>query len=147
MYVAKHGYYVIKRMPQTSHRRHPSCPSYEPEWGQSGLGALMGEAVIERSADSVETRLDFPFARFPGRGVTRREPETPAKITAPRQRMSLRALMHLLFERAGFNRWVPAMAGKRNQGVLHKYLTRSRRGDRDQRCAALRAPVRARAVQ
>ena len=36
--------------------------------------------------------------------------------------MSLRALMHFLFERAGFNRWSPAMEGKRNQGVLHKYL-------------------------
>jgi hypothetical protein len=36
--------------------------------------------------------------------------------------MSLRALMHFLFERAGFNRWSPAMAGKRNQAVLHKYL-------------------------
>jgi hypothetical protein len=31
--------------------------------------------------------------------------------------------MHFLFERAGFNRWSPAMEGKRNQGVLHKYLT------------------------
>lgn len=30
--------------------------------------------------------------------------------------------MHYLFERAGFNRWTPAMAGKRNQGVLCKYL-------------------------
>jgi hypothetical protein len=37
--------------------------------------------------------------------------------------MSLRAVMHFLFERAGMNRWTPAMAGKRNQGVLHKYLT------------------------
>jgi len=36
--------------------------------------------------------------------------------------MSLRALMHFLFERAGFNRWSPGMAGKRNQAVLHKYL-------------------------
>ena len=36
--------------------------------------------------------------------------------------MSLHALMHFLFERAGFNRWSPAMEGKRNQGVLHKYL-------------------------
>ena len=37
--------------------------------------------------------------------------------------MSLRAVMHFLFERAGLNRWTPAMEGKRNQGVLHKYLT------------------------
>ena len=39
--------------------------------------------------------------------------------------MSLRALTHFLFERAGFNRWSPVMAGKRSQGVLHKYLLRA----------------------
>ena len=36
--------------------------------------------------------------------------------------MTLRAVTHFLFERAGFNRWTPAMSGKRNQGVLCKYL-------------------------
>ena len=30
--------------------------------------------------------------------------------------------MHFLFERAGFNRWYPAMAGKRTQAVMHNYL-------------------------
>jgi len=30
--------------------------------------------------------------------------------------------MHFLFQFAGFNRWSPAMEGKRNQGVLQKYL-------------------------
>ena len=29
--------------------------------------------------------------------------------------------MHFLFERAG-NRWTPAMAGRRHQGVIRKYL-------------------------
>src|SRR5204863_5143840 len=37
-------------------------------------------------------------------------------------RMSLRAVMHFLFERAGFNRWYPAMEGKRTQWVMHKHL-------------------------
>jgi hypothetical protein len=37
MYVAKHRLYVVKRMPATGCRHHPSCPSYEPELGQSGL--------------------------------------------------------------------------------------------------------------
>ena len=46
----------------------------------------------------------------------------PGEINAPRHRMSLRAVMHFLFERAGFNRWYPAMEGKRTQGVMHKYL-------------------------
>lgn len=45
-----------------------------------------------------------------------------AQVGVPRRRMSLRSLTHYLFERAGFNRWSPAMEGRRNQGVIHKYL-------------------------
>jgi len=54
----------------------------------------------------------------------------PAEVHAPRNTMSLRALLHLLYERAGFNRWYPAMEGRRNQGVLHKYLCEAARGVR-----------------
>jgi hypothetical protein len=36
--------------------------------------------------------------------------------------------MHFLFERAGFNRWYPAMEGKRTQGVMHKYLLEAAEG-------------------
>ena len=34
--------------------------------------------------------------------------------------MSLRAVVHFLFERVGFNGWYPAMEGKRTQAVMHK---------------------------
>ena len=122
MYVAKHRQYVVKRMPETGSKHHPSCSAYEPECGTSGLGELMGEAVIEHSPEQIEVRVDFPFARVPGKAIPKGEPIDPAEIHAPRRRMSLRALLHLLYERAGFNRWYPAMDGRRNQGVIHKYL-------------------------
>ena len=38
MYIAKHGEYVIKRMPGTGDMHHPTCQSFEPEPGLSGLG-------------------------------------------------------------------------------------------------------------
>lgn len=122
MYVARHRHYMVKRMPGTGNKHHPACSSYEPEYGQSGLGELMGECVIERSPESIELRVDFPLARVPGRPIPRGEPVPPSAISASRHRMSLRAVMHYLFERAGFNRWYPAMAGKRSQAVIHKYL-------------------------
>src|SRR5438445_10151226 len=122
MYVAKHRQYVVKRMPDRGHQHHATCASYEPELGQSGLGELIGESIIEHSPESVELRVDFPLARAPGRAFVRRAAQEPAEINAPRHRMSLRAVMHFLFERAGFNRWYPAMEGKRTQGVIHKYL-------------------------
>jgi hypothetical protein len=129
MYIAKHAEYVVKRMPDTGHQHHPTCPSFEPEPGTSGLGELLGEAIIEHSPDQVEVRTDFPISRIPGRSTPRGESVAdPAEVHAPRKRMSLRALLHYLYERAGFNRWYPAMEGRRNQGVLHKYLSEAARG-------------------
>ena len=129
MYIARHAEYIVKRMPDTGHRHHPTCPSFEPEPGMSGLGELVGEAIIEHSPDQVEVRTDFAMSRLPGKAVPRGDAVIdPAEVHAPRKRMSLRALLHFLFERAGFNRWYPAMEGRRNQGVLHKYLSEAARG-------------------
>ncbi len=122
MYVARHSLFVVKRMPDSGSAHHPGCPSYEPEAQQSGLGELVGEAVLESEPGRVELRVDFPWTRMIGYSVPRGEAQEMAEVGVPRRRMSLRALMHYLFERAGFNRWSPAMAGKRNQGVLRKYL-------------------------
>ena len=128
MYVARHRQFVVKRMPDTGSQHHPSCPSYEPELPQSGLGELVGDAVLESEPGRIELRVDFPWTRSAGRGVPRGEAQEVSEVGAPRRRMSLRALMHFLFERAGFNRWSPAMEGKRNQGVLHKYLLEAAEG-------------------
>ncbi|NTV70039.1 MAG: DUF1173 domain-containing protein [Azonexaceae bacterium] len=122
MYVARHRMFLVKRMPDSGSAHHPGCPSYEPESQQSGLGELLGEAVLETEPGRVELRVDFPWARVVGHSVLRGEAQDVAEVDVPQRRMSLRALMHFLFERAGFNRWSPAMAGKRNQGVLRKYL-------------------------
>ena len=69
MYIAKHAEYVIKRMPDTGNQHHPTCASFEPEPGMSGLGELLGEAIIEHSPDQVEVRTDFPIARMPGKSI------------------------------------------------------------------------------
>jgi hypothetical protein len=123
MYVARHRQFVVKRMPDTGSRHDPVCPSFEPEARQSGLGELMGMAVREREPGQVELMVDFPWTRLSGHSAARGEPQPdPGEVGTARKRMSLRALTHYLFERAGFNRWSPAMEGRRNQGVLHKYL-------------------------
>ena len=129
MYIAKHADYVVKRMPDTGRLHHPTCPSFEPKPGTSGLSELIGEAIIEHSPDQVEVRTDFAISRIPGKAMPGGAAlPDPAEIRAPRKRMSLRALLHFLYERAGFNRWYPAMEGRRNQGVLHKYLLEASRG-------------------
>jgi len=63
MYIARYQQFLVKRLPDTGHRHHPTCPSYEPPPSQSGLGEVLGDAVIERAPDRVEVRLDFPLTR------------------------------------------------------------------------------------
>ena len=125
MYAAFRRRYLAKRMPDTSGQHHPSCPSFESSPQQSGLGKLVGDAVLE-SEGAVELGVDFARSRQAGgRAPGGRPEEDPGEIEAPQRRTSLRALTHFLFERAGFNRWSPAMTGNRSQGVLHKYLLRA----------------------
>jgi hypothetical protein len=63
-----------------------------------------------------------------GHDGRRGDPPQTLDAAKPRRRMSLRALVQFLFERAGFNRWSPAMQGKRNQAVLHKHLMEAAEG-------------------
>jgi hypothetical protein len=129
MYVAKHAEFVIKRMPGTGHLHHVACHSFEPEAGVSGIGELMGEAIVEHAPEQVEIRTAFPLARVAGKPLPRGEPsDDPPSINAPRRRMSLRAVLHFLYDRAGFNRWYPAMDGRRSQAVICRFLTAASRG-------------------
>lgn len=122
MYIARHRRLVLKRMPGSGTRHHSSCPSYEPDAQQSGLGDLLGEAVLESTPGCFDLKVNFPWSRVPGRAVPHGEAQESSEVAVGRRRMSLRALMHFLFHVAGFNRWSPAMEGKRNQAVVHKYL-------------------------
>jgi hypothetical protein len=76
MYIARYHQFCVKRLPDAGHRHHPSCPSYEQPPGQSGLGEVLGDAVIECGPDRVEVRLDFPLTRRPGRPVAPGDPAT-----------------------------------------------------------------------
>ena len=114
MDVARHRYVVVKRMPETGSRHHPSCTSCEPDPASSGLGKLVGDAVRESPAGEVDLCVDFPWTRNQGHGGSRTDAGLPGGVEVARRRISLHGLIHFLFERAGFNRWTPAMEGKVN---------------------------------
>jgi uncharacterized protein DUF1173 len=122
MYVSKFTDFVIKRMPDTGTEHRPTCPSYELPVTESGLGEVLGEAIIEHGPEGVELRLDFPLTRRIGRSFATTDPQWSDDVTVARKTLSLRGLLHYLWERAGFNRWYPRMQGKRSYWVLRKFL-------------------------
>ena len=118
-----------KRHVPRNQSRRATCPSFEPEAGESGLGELLGEAIVEHAPEQVEIRTAFPLARVAGRPIPKGEAaDDPVVVNAPRKRMSLRAVLHFLYDRAGFNRWYPAMEGKRSQAVIQRFLSAAAKG-------------------
>lgn len=121
------GRFIIKRLPNSGPRHHPDCDSYEPPAGLSGRASI----ATEEDHDGVTVlRLGFPLRRTPDRpaasstrssttqGSTPRHPHSPGGV------VSLEALLHYLWDEAGFTRWSPKMAGKRNWSLIRHHLRR-----------------------
>lgn len=122
MYVARYADYVIKRLPDTGSKHHPTCAAFEIDATESGRGELLGKAITEHAANEWEIRVKFPLARTPGRSVQRGTPGTATEVTSRSKSASMLALLHEMWERTGFNKWYPAMEGKRNWGTVRTHL-------------------------
>ncbi|EHR71205.1 Protein of unknown function (DUF1173) [Burkholderiales bacterium JOSHI_001] len=124
MYVARLGEgFVVKRMPFTGSRHAPDCPSHELPADLSGLGQVLGSAIVEDPATGETTlKLDFPLSKMPGRCTTPAAGDGGDSVSASGTRLSLRGLLHYLWDQAELTRWKPGFAGKRNWATVRKLL-------------------------
>ncbi len=124
MYVARLGQgYIVKRMPDTGSHHAPDCPSYEPPAEFSGLGQVLGSAITEDPATGETTvRLDFPLSRIPGRSAVPPSSGSSDSVATEGTRLSLRGLLHYLWDQAELTRWHPGFTGKRNWGTVRRHL-------------------------
>ena len=125
MYIARFGdRHILKRMPGTGSQHDVDCDSYEPPSGLSGLAAVEGSAIVENVEDGTTAlKLAFSLSKLAGRAAPASGQSAEAsEARADSTRLSLKATLHFLWDRAGFNRWRPAMAGRRNWAVLRKFL-------------------------
>jgi hypothetical protein len=125
MYIARvAGQFILKRMPSTGSEHSPSCDSYEPPAELSGLGQVLGSAIQEDpNAGVTELKLDFALSKSPGRAPS---PATGAgdggSVRTDGQKLTLRGLLHYLWDQAGLSKWTPAMTAKRSWQVVREYL-------------------------
>lgn len=124
MYIAKiSGKFVLKRMPNSGDTHASSCDSYEPPSELSGLGEVMGSAIKESPDDGVTTlKLDFSLTKLGRRAAIVPSGDEADSVKTDGTKLSLRGLLHYLWEQAGFNRWEPNMEGKRSWFVIRKFL-------------------------
>jgi hypothetical protein len=124
MYVARFGdHHVIKRMPSSGATHHPDCESFEPPAELSGLGEVAGSAIQEDVESGTTTlKLDFSLSKLGGRPAPVSKGGEADSVRTDGARLTLRGLLHYLWEQAGLNKWTPAMDGKRSWFVVRKYL-------------------------
>lgn len=124
MYVARLGDgYIVKRMPNTGSHHAPDCPSYEPPPEVSGLGQVLGSAITEDPATGETTlKLDFAMSKIAGHSTMPTAGGESDSVVSSGTKLSLRGLLHYLWDQAELTRWQPGFAGKRSWSTVRKHL-------------------------
>lgn len=124
MYIARlDGQFLVKRMPLSGRDHEPTCPSYEPPYELSGLGPLIGNAIQIEATGRTALKLDFSMTKRGPRMATSAptEPSEPA-IRNETKKLSLRAMLHYLWEMGELTEWRSSWASKRGWGRVRTSL-------------------------
>lgn len=124
MYIALAGdRFIVKRMPNSGAQHSTDCDSFCPPEALSGYGQVSEGAIQENIEDGTTLlRLDFSLNKMGTRVAPVAGDGTGPSVKAIGNKLSLRGLLHFLWDNAGFNRWSPAMKGKRPWPVIRKYI-------------------------
>jgi hypothetical protein len=127
MYIAKFGErYIVKRMPESGKLHAPKCDHYEPPPELSGLGDVLGSAIKENIENGMTMlRFDFSLMKVSSNPIQNKGGEEGDSVKTDGNKLSLRSTLHYLWEEAGFNKWSPAMVGKRSWAVVRKHILKS----------------------
>lgn len=115
--------FIVKRMPETGSQHATDCPSYEPPAELSGLGRMLGSAICEDPKTGLtKLKLNFPLSKHPGRQQAPPSATGGDSAGSDGTRLSLRGLLHYLWDQAGLTRWHPGFEGKRNWATVRRHL-------------------------
>ncbi|VVE56579.1 hypothetical protein PAQ31011_05119 [Pandoraea aquatica] len=130
MYVSKvSGHFQIKRMPESGPEHSPDCDSYEHPPELSGLGEVLGHAIKEDVDDGTTMlRLDFALNKITGRAPPAPSESEPGSVKADASKLTIRSLLHFLWDESRLSHWNPAMSDKRSWATVYKYLTQAAQG-------------------
>jgi hypothetical protein len=124
MYVARLGSRcILKRMPCTGYLHAPHCTSYDMPPGMSGLDLRVGTAIAENPVTGI-TSLKLGFA------LSKREARPGERSVDGKVRdkgcydtgLTLRGLLHYLWDQAGLTQWQPGFAGRRSWSTVRKRI-------------------------
>ena len=113
--------FVVKRMPDTGATHGPGCESFEAPPGLSGRGEVDGQAIEHTDEGSVKLKLAFSLRH---NNPAEMENESTQKTTAKTSgtRLTLRGLLHYLWDESKLAHWTPEQKGKRSWFTVRNAL-------------------------
>jgi Protein of unknown function (DUF1173) len=124
LYIAMaRGQYMIKRMPYTGPQHAPHCEHYQPPPELSGLGQVHGSAIREElESETTTLALDFPLTKGRSRPLGTASEVEHESVRSDGTKLTMRGLLHYLYDDAGLTRWTPAMDSKRSWFIVRREL-------------------------
>jgi Protein of unknown function (DUF1173). len=114
---------VLSRWPGTGPRHAPHCDHYEAPDHLTGLGQVLGSAIVDDIDNGVTTlKFGFPLSKGPARAAPASFTNDKPDVKATGQRLTMRGMLHFLWDRAQLTHWHPRMAGKRNWYIVRRQL-------------------------
>jgi len=124
MYISQiNGRFWLKRMPDTGRQHATGCASWEMPEEFSGRSDLYGSGFTYEE-NEVKLRLNFPLSRRGGQSpppTAKANAEKPS-VQADGKRLTLRSLLHYLWDEAGLTNW-PGKNARRNWTFVNESLT------------------------
>lgn len=115
--------YVLARWPGSGARHATACDHYEAPDYLTGMGQVRGSAILDDEA-SGETalKLGFPLSRGSARLAPAALTNDKPTVKSSGQKLSIRGLLHVLWDRSELTHWHPKMASKRSWFVVRRAL-------------------------
>ncbi len=124
LYIARrHDRYVLARWPGSGAQHATGCDHYEAPDFLTGMGQVRGAAVIDdEESGETDLKLAFPLSRGSARLAPAALTNDKPTVKSTGQKLSMRGLLHYLWDRAELTHWHPKMAGKRSWFVVRRAL-------------------------
>lgn len=127
LYISQKDKHFLARFPKTGSEHAPFCPHYDSPTTLSGLSVYKSNAVEENDDGMFSVKITESIGvNSSSNSESSGSSSSSSSVSGKkRSKMSLQALLELLWMKSGFTRWSPRMSNKRNYFVLYKYLTQA----------------------
>jgi Protein of unknown function (DUF1173) len=120
--VQAHGTYVAKPIPLTGPRHASSCDHYRQPDALSGRSEIAGAIREDVQANKTYLSLDISLRERASGAAPSPFDDAADMVEGEPEKLTLKALLHYLFDEAGLTRWTPKMHGKRIWGSVSRAL-------------------------